>query len=199
MNTRTDLEELQAMGAVLRGRFVYKSLRQGEWYIDKDMILPNGDDVTNRLEKCPHFENVCMSAPEIGVVIGPAVAGAVFATLVGLELGCPAIYADKDGDGFRIREPFKKLLNGANVLITEDLTTTGNSAKSVVEAVRACGGNVVAVYALANRGKVTKEMLGVPMFETMFTVEFDTYAPDEVPEWLAAIPISTTHGHGVKK
>jgi orotate phosphoribosyltransferase len=199
MNEQTDLEVLESMGAVLSGHFIYKSERHGAWYVDKDMILPNGNDVLERLGLCPHFSNVCMSSLEIGVVIGPAVAGAVFATLVGLELGCPAVYADKDGTGFRIREPFKKLLNGANVLVTEDLTTTGGSAKGVVDAVRAVGGNVVAVYALANRGGVTAQILGVPMFETMFTVNFDTYAADEVPDWLAKIPISTTHGYGGKK
>ena len=59
---------------------------------------------------------------------------------------------------------YDKLVKGKNILVIEDLTTTGGSVRKVVDAVKAVGGNVVGVCVMVNRDpvNVTAEVVGAP-------------------------------------
>ena len=59
---------------------------------------------------------------------------------------------------------YDKHVKGKNVLVIEDLTTTGGSVRKVVDSVKVAGGNVVAVCVMVNRdpNNVTSEVVGGP-------------------------------------
>ncbi len=70
--------------------------------------------------------------------------------------------------------------------MVEDVVTTGLSSREAIKAIEAAGGEVIAAAALVDRtgGEVD---LGVP-FHALVTINFPTYAEDEVPAELAAKP-----------
>jgi orotate phosphoribosyltransferase len=70
--------------------------------------------------------------------------------------------------------------------MVEDVVTTGLSSREAIKAVQEAGGIVIAEAALVDRSAGSVD-LGVP-FHPLVSLSFPTYAPDEVPAELAAIP-----------
>jgi orotate phosphoribosyltransferase len=79
----------------------------------------------------------------------------------------------------------------------EDLTTTGNSVKRVMEAVLSAGGNVAAISVMVNKSPktVNSEFFGVP-FLPLAVLEVKNYDEAECPLCRDGIPINTKVGHG---
>jgi orotate phosphoribosyltransferase len=71
-------------------------------------------------------------------------------------------------------------------LIVDDVLTTGTSLIETRQAVESAGATPVAYAVLIDRAAPNLD-LGLPL-QSAYKVEALSYAPDEVPEWLAAIP-----------
>ncbi|MDO8667915.1 MAG: phosphoribosyltransferase family protein [bacterium] len=98
---------------------------------------------------------------------------------------------------FVIKRGYDKLVAGRKILVVEDVLTTGQSAKMVVEAVRALGGNVVGLAALCNRGGITAEQVGnPPKFVSLVNVKLDAFDEIGCPLCAAGVPINTEVGKG---
>src|SRR3989338_2248324 len=196
------LELLQKVGAFRSGHFVFTSGLHADTYVNKDALYPYTKE-TSRLcrEIAERFKD-----NNVEVVLGPAVAAAVLSQwtahhlceLTGREVY--AVYADKNGEGgFVVRRGYDQIIKGKNVLIVEDLTTTGGSIKKVVDAARAGGANVVGAAALCNRGNVTKEAVGdPPVFTSLLNVQLDQWPESDCDLCKRGIPVNTEVGHGKK-
>ena len=68
------------------------------------------------------------------MVISPAIGGIVLSTQVGLELGIRSIFSERKNGEMVIRRGFK-IKSNENVLIVEDVITTGGSVKEVMDLV----------------------------------------------------------------
>jgi orotate phosphoribosyltransferase len=100
--------------------------------------------------------------------------------------------------GFVFKRGYDKLIKGKNVLVVEDVLTTGGSARRTAEAVRACGGTVVGLGVLNNRAGLTPEQLGVPKLYSVFDLTMESCPPEECPLCKTNVPINTTVGHGAE-
>ena len=100
-------------------------------------------------------------------------------------------------DGFVLKRGYDKLVSGGKkVIVVEDILTTGGSAARTVQAVQAAGGEVIGVVAVCNRGQITAKQLGVPMLFSLTSPKLESWAEDEMPDWLKARPVDITVGHG---
>jgi orotate phosphoribosyltransferase len=70
--------------------------------------------------------------------------------------------------------------------MVEDVVTTGLSSKEAIAAIEEAGGKVVAAASLVDRSGGMVD-LGVP-FVPLIRIDVPTYAADDLPEELAAIP-----------
>jgi len=86
---------------------------------------------------------------------------------------------------FELRRGFR-LDPGSQVLMVEDVVTTGLSSREAIEAVRRAGGEVVAEAALVDRSSGLADP-GVP-FTPLIRIDVPTYEADAVPPELASIP-----------
>ena len=195
------LEQLQRMGAVfLDNHFVYKNGGHGPGYICMDPIYADpvrlNGMVSSLLEPFGLAYDV-ISAPATG---GVALASTASNWLLHKKgLSKPALWADKDGKGFVVdRLSFPEGIKGKRVLIVEDLLTTGSSVMGTIAAIKACGGEVIGLSAVCNRGGVTAETIGVPRLEQLAEVSYDDYSPDDCPLCFAEKPIVVDGalGHG---
>jgi orotate phosphoribosyltransferase len=191
-------------GAIVTdSHFVYSSGRHSSVYINKDALyLHTG--VTSTL--CQLMAR-SYDASRVDVVVGPVLGGIVLSQWVALHLNASratgetlAVYAEKTGDGpeqqFLFRRGYDRHIPGKNVLIVEDVLTTGGSARKVIELVRRSGGNVIGLSALCNRGGVRPEDVGnVPLY-TLVTLELETYAEQDCPFCQQRIPVNTELGKG---
>jgi orotate phosphoribosyltransferase len=126
---------------------------------------------------------------EVQVVIGPTTGGVLLAYEVAKNLGTRGIFAERgdDGKGRVLRRGFE-IREGENVLLVDDILTTGGSVRDTIEVVEAFGGNLIGVGILADRSGGTVDF-GVPL-ESVLTLDIPKFAPDAVPDWLAAIPLT---------
>jgi len=72
------------------------------------------------------------------------------------------------------------------VLMVEDVVTTGLSSREAIEAVIETGAEVIAEASLVDRSSGQAD-LGVP-FYPLIRIDVPTYAADDLPPELAAIP-----------
>jgi orotate phosphoribosyltransferase len=99
--------------------------------------------------------------PEVDVIAGTATAGIPHAAWVSDNLNLPMVYvrgkAKEHGKGNQIEGLIKA---GQNVVIVEDLISTGGSVITTAEALQAVGANVLGVVAIFTYGleKGTKQL-----------------------------------------
>lgn len=97
---------------------------------------------------------------------------------------------------FVLKRGYDKKVKGKDVILVEDVLTTGGSAERAAEAVRSAGGNVLMLAAFCNRGGVTAEKIGVPHLEAIYDVSFERFPEAECPLCKNNVPINTELGHG---
>ncbi len=196
------LRILHEVGAVITGdHIVYTSGKHGTAYVNKDAVYVR--------PRCPEWLCGHIAAnfanDNVQVVCGPAIGGVVLSqwTAYALSSGKDvlAVYSEKSeaGDTFVIRRGYNKLITGRRVLVVEDVLTTGGSARKVVEAVRAVGGEVVGLGALCNRGGVTAaDLADVPKLFTLANVTLDAWDEADCPLCKQGIPINVEVGKGLE-
>lgn len=171
-------------GALKTGHFVLTSGRHSDAYFEKFDVMRWPQHVA-RLG-----EALAMRAKAAGitadVVLGPTTLGIVLAYEVGRQLSLPAAYGEKGADGQRMTRWPNHLTAGMRVLIVDDVLTTGGSIRECMTMVERVGATTAGVGVLVDRtgGKVD---FGAPLVSTLSLVT-QSFAPDEVPQWLAAIP-----------
>ena len=197
------LELLKKTKAILTdSHFVGTSGRHMPSYINKDALYPHVMEVSRMGEL---FAEKNKDLP-IDVVAAPALGGIILSTWTAYHLSklknkeILGIYTEKTSDGDQIfTRGYDKLVKGKNVLVIEDLTTTGGSVKKVIHSVRETGGNVVGVCVMVNRDPelVNSETIGAP-FSSLAVLEFPSWDEKDCPLCKQNVPINTEVGHGKK-
>lgn len=206
MNSNEVLEQLENVGAITTdGHFVYTSGNHGPGYINMDPLFPYVDTVADLCNSMTDFVyNEGVAHPD--VVIGAATGGIPLAVFTAYEIGgnTKAVWADKVGKDekgtvFALdRLGFAQMLNGANVLVVEDLLNTGGTVKKIIALVRKHGGVVIGVSAICNRGDQTAESLDVPKLVALSEISLESFESDECSECARHVPIITDVGHGAE-
>jgi orotate phosphoribosyltransferase len=120
------------------------------------------------------------------VVLSPALGGLIIGHEVARALGVRAIFAERVDGVLTLRRGFS-LAAAERVLVVEDVVTTGKSTRETIAVAEAAGATVVGAAGIINRGGDVD--LGVP-FTALASVSFPTWPADQVPDWLAAIPVT---------
>jgi len=194
---------LKSVGAVMTDdHFVYTSGKHGEVYINKDALYPHTQQTAavGKLfaEHCKDMDIETVAAPALGGIILSQWVAYYLSEMKGKEIA--GVYAEKTPDkSFAFTRGYDQYIKGKKVLVIEDLTTTGGSVKTIVDVVRAAGGNVVAVGVMVNRDPthVNSEMMGAPFF-ALGELEAKAWDEKDLPPEVAARPINTKVGHGAK-
>ena len=183
MNDQDQLIEIfQKTGALLEGHFILTSGRHSPTYFQCAKVLQYPEYLQKfSNEIVNHFQDI-----DIDIVITPAVGGIVLGTEIGRQLNKQTIFAEREQGVMTLRRGFE-ITPESNVLVIEDVITTGGSVNEVIELVRDLGAKVVGVGVLVDRsgGKVK-------LHEKQFCVtelEAVSYGDDEIPDDLANIPV----------
>lgn len=202
------LDTLNKLGAVITDdHIVYTSGRHGEVYVNKDALYLHASET---MTFCLGMAGLFASGI-IDVVVGPAMGGIVLSQYVAFHLSTLAgrdvlsVYAEKDeakpGEPppktFHFSRGYDEFVRGRRVLVVEDILTTGESVRNVVELVRKTGGHPIGVAALCNRGGVTAEQIGIQELKSLVNVNFSSWTEQECPFCLErSRPINTKVGKG---
>ena len=174
---------LESSGAILRGHFLLTSGRHSDVYFEKFRVLER-PDVLSAL--CTEVVQFYRGHP-FDFVAGPTTGGIIIAFEVARQLGIPAVYVETE-DGVKTLRRGRTLEPGSKGLIVDDVLTTGRSLIETRDAIEAAGGTVDGFAVLIDRANDGLD-LKKPI-HAAYKVEAKSYAPDEVPQWLAAVPIT---------
>ncbi|QXQ10538.1 orotate phosphoribosyltransferase [Paeniglutamicibacter sp. Y32M11] len=167
---RARLLELIKELAVVHGKVILSSGKEADYYIDLRRI-------TLHHEAAPLVGSVMLEMlDKAGIEFTNAGGLTMGADPVGTALMHSAGTAGRSIDAFVVRKAQKSYgmgrqvegpsVEGRNVVVLEDTSTTGGSALTAVEGVRKAGGNVVAVAVIVDRDTGSKERIeaeaGVP-------------------------------------
>lgn len=180
------LEEFRASEALLEGHFKLSSGRHSAYYLQCARVLMNPDRA-GRLAVALARKIPLEIRSQIDTVVSPAMGGLIIGHEMGRALEKDALFLERPEGTFEFRRGFR-LEQGAKVLMVEDVVTTGLSSREAIEAVAREGGEVIAEAALVDRSNGSADV-GVPLFP-MIGISFPSYAEDEIPPELAAIPVT---------
>ena len=175
---------LESCGAVLRGHFRLASGRHSDVYVEKFRIL----------ERPPVLEAAVaaiiagLGGMKPTLVVGPSTGGMIVAYEAARQLDLTAAYVELV-EGKRALRRNGHIAPDARVLLVDDVLTTGTSLVETAEVVHAAGATLVGVGVLIDRSEACPDF-GCPVVSAC---RFDarSYADDDRPDWLAAIPLTT--------
>jgi orotate phosphoribosyltransferase len=121
----------------------------------------------------------------ISAVVSPAMGGVIAGQEVARALDVDAMFVERPAGIFELRRGFR-LEPGQQVLMMEDVVTTGLSSREAMKAIAEAGGEVIAAASLVDRSNGTAD-LGVPFFP-LIRLDVPSYEADSLPAELAAIP-----------
>jgi orotate phosphoribosyltransferase len=169
-------------GALLDGHFILRSGLRSRQFFQCALLLQHTDiaaDVCGRLADK-------LRSVECDAVISPALGGIVVGQEVGRALGKRHIFAEKDAGGLVLRRGFEIRPN-ERFIVAEDVVTRGGRVQETIDIVRAHGGVVSAVGVIVDRSGGQRPDFGCP-FVSLIEMNVETFAADNVPPDLAAIP-----------
>ncbi len=173
MDEKAAIEILKECGAFLEGHFLLSSGLHSPAYIQCAQLL----------QYPGRAGAVCAALAEQwkeerpDVVVGPALGGILAAYETARALGARALFTERQEGAMQFRRGFILEPND-RVLVTEDIVTSGQSAKETIDVIRERGGAGVGVAAIGNRNP--KNPFDLP-FRYMVQFDFPVYQPDDCP------------------
>lgn len=178
------LDEMRAAEALLEGHFILSSGMHSSQYLQCARFLMDARRAESACAALARKVTAHVDG-DIDLVFSPAMGGVVVGYEMGRQLGVPAIFFERVEGNFELRRGFD-IPEGARCLMVEDIVTTGLSSRECIAAAKRYGANVVAGCCLVDRSG-GKTDIGVPLI-ALAVLEIPTFAADEVPEHLRAIP-----------
>ena len=196
------VEILQKVGAVLlNDHFVGTSGRHLEGYVNKDALFPHTEE-TSRIgqlfaETFNNHDIDTVAAPAMGGIILSQWAAYHLSKIKGKEIY--SVYAEKVDGNLQLTRGYDAFVKGKKVLVIEDLTTTGESLKKVIQVVQEAGGKIVAASVMLNKDPelVSSQTFGVP-FVALAELRVRSFDEKDCPLCQKNVPINVTVGHGKK-
>ncbi|GAB4237943.1 MAG: orotate phosphoribosyltransferase [Elainellaceae cyanobacterium] len=119
------------------------------------------------------------SAESVNYVLGANEAGSILAFEVAKRLGAEVAIARQKSDRYMLIEGFA-FETGDRVLVVDDITTTGGTAKQLINIIRTAGAEPVGVGLIATKGLFTIDLSC--RTEVLITLEgMDAIDPEECP------------------
>jgi orotate phosphoribosyltransferase len=177
-------------GALLTGHFKLSSGLHSEKYLQCALVLQHPDvaeKLSGELTKKLSEGLPSGSRTKVDVVVGPALGGITLAYEVARSLGVRGLFTERHEGKMVLRRGFS-IGKGENVLVVEDVITTGGSTKEVIDVVRSLGGKVVGVGSIIDRSSQAVDF-GVP-FHALAKVRVETFEEKDCPLCKKDIPVT---------
>ena len=190
----------QTNALIQDSHIVYTSGRHGSAYVNKDAVYPH----THHVSQIGLAMAKCFMSGNVEAVLAPAIGGVILSQWTAYHLSeitrknVLSTYAEKESAGdFVIKRGYDGLIKGKNVLVVEDVVTTGGSLAKVIAKAREVGAKIAGAICLCNRGGIRGGDLGVDRFESLVNINFASYEAADCPMCKEGKAINTSVGKGL--
>ena len=142
------LKILRETNALLEGHFILSSGLHSDQYIQCAKLLSHPKKA--ELICASLCEHIKKNFNKIDIILSPAIGGIVVGYEVGRQLGIETIFAERYEEKLVLRRGFK-IPKNSNVLIVEDVITTGKSALECSELVKQLDSKVIGYSCIIDR------------------------------------------------
>ena len=177
------LKILKETNALLEGHFILSSGLHSNQYVQCAKLLsyPKQAEII-----CASLtEKIKNNFNKIDIVLSPALGGIVVGYEIGKQLNTQTIFAERVNDKLVLRRGFT-IPQDFNVLIVEDVITTGKSAIECSEIVKINKANLVGFACIIDRSN--NNVLIIEKIVSQIRVNIAVFKENELPDKLKKIP-----------
>ena len=188
------LDEFRDAEALLEGHFILSSGLHSRTYLQCARVLMDTRRAA-RLAEALASKITDNAGGAIDCVVAPAMGGLIIGHEVARALNVDSMFLERVDGEFTLRRGFH-LSENANVVMIEDIVTTGLSSCEAIAAIGAHGGHVVSAGCLIDRSGGTAD-IGVTL-ASLASISVETFSADNVPADLADVPAIKPGSRGLK-
>lgn len=162
---------LEETGALLTGHFRLSSGLHSPNYVQCARLLEHprnakaiGEDLAAKIER-------------VDKIVAPALGGVIIGYTVAEALGVPFVFTERKDGAMTLRRGFT--IGNENVVIVEDVVTTGKSTRETADVVAQHGGRVIGFASILNRSG--KENPFDAPYASLLSLSLETYEESNCP------------------
>ena len=182
LSYKESLKILKETNALLEGHFILSSGLHSNQYIQCAKLLSHPEKA-NIVSKSLS-EKIVESFKNIDLILSPAIGGIVIGYEIGRQLNIETIFAERFNDKLILRRDFQ-ISPDSNVLIVEDVITTGKSVLECAEIVKLNKANLLGYACIIDRSN--NSSLIKSNILSQIKLEIETFEPNKLPEYLKKI------------
>ena len=176
------LKILKETNALLEGHFILSSGLHSKQYIQCAKLLSHPKKAeTICASLC---EKVKKKFDKIDIILAPAIGGIIAGYEVGRQLEVETIFAERVNGKLILRRDFK-IRENSNVLVVEDVITTGKSALECEKIIKDNKANLLGYACIIDRSNENLLIKDTIISQIQFNIE--TFSRDKLPNELKKI------------
>lgn len=167
---------LEEVGAIRKGHFELSSGRHSETYVQCALVLQHSKYAEQLgVALAAKFSDIRPAA-----VVSPAIGGLIIGHEVGRALGVRAMFVERDKSGQMAMRRGFEVRPGEQILVVEDVWTTGGSTRETIGVLEELGGVVIAAAAIIDRSAGRAEW-NVPA-RALVEMTAESYEVEDCPQ-----------------
>ena len=176
------LKILKETNALLEGHFILSSGLHSNQYIQCAKLLSHPKKA---VAICSSLcEKIKKEFNKIDIVLSPAIGGIVVGYELGRQLNIQTIFAERENNKLILRRGFN-IPGKSNVLIIEDVITTGKSALECSKIIRDYKANTVGYACIIDRSD--EKLLIKDNIISQIKIKIDTFTDKNLPDDIKSI------------
>ena len=186
LSYKESLKILKETNALLEGHFILSSGLHSPKYVQCAQLLSKP---WKALEICSSLaEKIKKEFLKIDLILTPAIGGIVVGYEIGRLLKKETIFCERLNNKFALRRGFK-INKNSNVLVVEDVITTGKSSLECSDLILKAEANILGFACIIDRStgnsRINKKII------SQIEIDIPTYNKDNLPDNLSKIKATT--------
>jgi len=182
LSSKESLKILKESNALLEGHFILSSGLHSSMYVQCAQLLSKPSQA---LKICKSLaEKIEKEFKKIDLILAPAIGGIVIGYEIGRLLNIQTIFSERVNGSFVLRRDFY-IPKKSNVLIIEDVITTGKSSLECSNLVNSAESNILGYACIIDRSNGKSEIK--KKIVSQLQIDIPTFNKDNIPKDLLNI------------
>ena len=187
LSLKNSLAVLKRTNALIEGHFILSSGLHSSQYIQCAKLLSYpylSSKICHSLSK-----KIKRSFKNIDTILSPAMGGIIIGYEIGKLLKKESIFCERVKNKFKLRRGFS-IKKNSNVLIVEDVITTGKSSLECVNLIKKSKAKLLGFACIIDRSSKKNLRIRNKKIISQIKIDVPTYKKNRLPNFLKKIPIS---------
>ena len=182
LSSEESLKILKETKALIEGHFILSSGLHSPKYVQCAKLMSKPSQAVQICQSL--VKKIQSEFNDIDLILSPAIGGIVVGYEIGKLMGIETIFSERVNGEFQLRRDFK-IKQGTNVLIVEDVITTGKSIIECSKLVRLNKANIAGYACIIDRSNGKTEINENIISQTKLNIP--TYKKENLPKELISI------------